>query len=499
MNVNNTVTMVVGLVVGVLLVAGLMVPVIASVSSDEGGSGGSEEEVLREYGENTGYDQSFSYEYMVPDRGSGTLLRVTHNLDSTYTLNRSGGYSVTVPDSEDYVFFMSNLYCLATFGGDQIADGESYVLSVRMQTGMFEVSREPYPSGSAVIMYSGSVFDMDWAIVPSTDGVYRYFPQGTSVTEDFGSVFGIGADNSEIVAESTGWTQGALERTFSEVSFTKGADTVGASGFMAQIKYISVEGNTMYNEDYLSRLSKVSSPSVSWQFSCGENMSDAKMTLNGTETSLEDLFVDGSLNLYLFATPDCYIVLWGEYFGSYEYGLFACANTGSEVIIQSITPENGTTLQISSSSSSISIVSGSDIDCSIPNTSVNYIYDADGDYVVMAIYNPPESGPFVYTLSTPEILMGRNVAVNTWDSNGPVTMNVVVTNDILMTAEYSEDGSGFDSYDYAIVPYRVSTIDDGSGGGSGLSPTLKTVLSVIPLVTVVGIVLGTVGYLRMKN
>ena len=47
-----------------------------------------------------------------------------------------------------------------------------------------------------------------------------------------------------------------------------------------------------------------------------------------------------------------------------------------------------------------------------------------------------------------------------------------------------------------IVPISVG---GSSGGGSGLSPTLKTVLSVIPLVTVVGIVLGTVGYLRMKE
>lgn len=47
-----------------------------------------------------------------------------------------------------------------------------------------------------------------------------------------------------------------------------------------------------------------------------------------------------------------------------------------------------------------------------------------------------------------------------------------------------------------IVPI---TVGGSSGEGSGLSPTLTTLLSVIPLITVVGIIIGTTSYLRFKE
>ena len=47
-----------------------------------------------------------------------------------------------------------------------------------------------------------------------------------------------------------------------------------------------------------------------------------------------------------------------------------------------------------------------------------------------------------------------------------------------------------------IVPI---TVGGSSGGGSGISPTLTTLLSVIPLITVVGMILGTIAYLRFKE
>lgn len=48
-----------------------------------------------------------------------------------------------------------------------------------------------------------------------------------------------------------------------------------------------------------------------------------------------------------------------------------------------------------------------------------------------------------------------------------------------------------------ILPVTVT--DSGSGGDSGLSPTLKTMLSVIPLVLTVGLVIGAIGYLRFRE
>lgn len=59
-----------------------------------------------------------------------------------------------------------------------------------------------------------------------------------------------------------------------------------------------------------------------------------------------------------------------------------------------------------------------------------------------------------------------------------------------------------EQYDYMgnleiFAPVEV-TIGSGSGS-SGLSPTLSTLLSVIPLVLTVGLVIGAIGFLRMKN
>lgn len=47
--------------------------------------------------------------------------------------------------------------------------------------------------------------------------------------------------------------------------------------------------------------------------------------------------------------------------------------------------------------------------------------------------------------------------------------------------------------------YMVLPVEVGESGGSGMSPTLTTILSVIPLILTVGLVIGAVGFLRMKN
>ena len=65
----------------------------------------------------------------------------------------------------------------------------------------------------------------------------------------------------------------------------------------------------------------------------------------------------------------------------------------------------------------------------------------------------------------------------------------------------SENGYPSEEIDSAIgyiLPAKVS-VDDGGSGGSGLSPTLKTMLTVIPLILTVGLVIGAIGYLRFKE
>lgn len=50
--------------------------------------------------------------------------------------------------------------------------------------------------------------------------------------------------------------------------------------------------------------------------------------------------------------------------------------------------------------------------------------------------------------------------------------------------------------DHYIVPVQIG---GGSGSGPSVPPTLMSLISVIPLITVIGIIIGAVGYLRMKD
>lgn len=87
----------------------------------------------------------------------------------------------------------------------------------------------------------------------------------------------------------------------------------------------------------------------------------------------------------------------------------------------------------------------------------------------------------------------------------PDPARFVIEDDILKEIIITYDGTEYhvvyasesdESYfDYMIVPTEVRI----GGEGSGLSPTLTTLLSVIPLITVVGIIIGTIGFIRMKE
>ena len=77
--------------------------------------------------------------------------------------------------------------------------------------------------------------------------------------------------------------------------------------------------------------------------------------------------------------------------------------------------------------------------------------------------------------------------------NGTYDSNLDLSEDVPFGAGYNEGESGFKEY----IAFAVGPI--GNGGGSGLSPTLTTILSVIPLILTVGLVIGAIGFLRMKN
>lgn len=68
----------------------------------------------------------------------------------------------------------------------------------------------------------------------------------------------------------------------------------------------------------------------------------------------------------------------------------------------------------------------------------------------------------------------------------------IVTTDISINPG-SLDGESVGMF-YMILPVEV-----GGSSGSGMSSTLTTILSVIPLILTVGLVIGAIGFLRMKN
>lgn len=60
------------------------------------------------------------------------------------------------------------------------------------------------------------------------------------------------------------------------------------------------------------------------------------------------------------------------------------------------------------------------------------------------------------------------------------------------------DGQNKSSFNWDIVCASEHPYVEG-GSGSNISPALMTMISVIPLITVIGILIGAVGYLRMKD
>lgn len=61
---------------------------------------------------------------------------------------------------------------------------------------------------------------------------------------------------------------------------------------------------------------------------------------------------------------------------------------------------------------------------------------------------------------------------------------------------YSVTGPEDDYEIYYFVPIEVT---ESGSGGAGISSTMMSLISVIPLITVIGIIIGAIGYMRMKE
>lgn len=85
--------------------------------------------------------------------------------------------------------------------------------------------------------------------------------------------------------------------------------------------------------------------------------------------------------------------------------------------------------------------------------------------------------------------------VATYNDDPPVSLAHIIDPNFDVE-EIPEDMELGSEISICILPVEVTV---GGSGSGGLSPTLTTILSVIPLVLTVGLVLGAVAFIRMKN
>lgn len=157
MNINNTVTMVVGLVVGVLLIAGVVTPVIANVSSDEGGSG------------SEGSDAEYT------NTGGDSYLRTDSSTSVTYYPYAAGQWCVdpaSVEDREIYngriFFYTGSSYISAR--ADQQTEGPSvfsiYIGSTRYSADQISVEGSTLSFVDKTTSNTESISDVRYCLYP---------------------------------------------------------------------------------------------------------------------------------------------------------------------------------------------------------------------------------------------------------------------------------------------------------------------------------------------
>lgn len=79
------------------------------------------------------------------------------------------------------------------------------------------------------------------------------------------------------------------------------------------------------------------------------------------------------------------------------------------------------------------------------------------------------------------------------------TVSVTVDGNTYNVPLSLQSGDDYEGYEGFFLVLPVSVYEGGGSGGSGIPSTLTTILSVIPLVLTVGLVIGAIGFFRMKN
>jgi len=152
-------------------------------------------------------------------------------------------------------------------------------------------------------------------------------------------------------------------------------------------------------------------------------------------------------------------------------------------------------------------------------TPTGYLYDTEGDYVSSYGQNPIyyEGNNLIYGFINERRPQGSNAQIIAYLSTGllianddfdtPVVtdnhttrygFNYVDSNNTI-TVDLNNTSQGEEYTGTCNVFIAPRTIGSEGGSGGGVSGTLVTIISVIPLIMAVGLVIGAIRFIKMKN
>lgn len=219
--------------------------------------------------------------------------------------------------------------------------------------------------------------------------------------------------------------------------------------------------------------------------------------------------------LYILATDNTYLIRVLEEQGGPSYFQVFSLDYDADAILSDTLTLSGTTLTMVSRADSTTVT----------KNNIMYYPTETGAYTYVTFKNmgqTPEYGTFFALENTPVYCFGllsssgmasftingtsqtNTVTVfgaDTYSDSAEITLTDNQITDIsftIVTTDISINPGSLDDETIGMF-YMVLPVEVGGSGGSGMSSTLTTVLSVIPLILTVGLVIGAIGFLRMKN
>lgn len=223
--------------------------------------------------------------------------------------------------------------------------------------------------------------------------------------------------------------------------------------------------------------------------------------------------------VYILAKDDAFIVRVLEEQGGPSYFQVFSLDDNADAILSDTLTISGTTLTMIPRDGSTTVTK-SDI-MYYPTETGNYTYvtvkDMNGTPTYgtyFALNNTPlycfglyASKSFSQAMATFAIsgTSGSNTVTVYGEDTHSDSAEITLTDDqitgisfSIATVDISINPASLDDESLGMF-YMVLPVEVGGSGGSGMSSTLTTILSVIPLILTVGLVIGAIGFLRMRN